>query len=174
MVRCPRRGKSSRDTSRTRSIARIRRLTADAQIPALLAYARHGRPYLREGRGYLYLNQTRSLDSPERVIWKVGETKNLGRRRKQYDACDVITQHRWFLAFHVQKRLLAERIIQLSFLSQSAGGERVRFDRRCPCGHRHREYVYFPNGKSVDDVVAIIFDALALLGETNFTIKRLD
>ncbi|KAK7053673.1 hypothetical protein R3P38DRAFT_3171007 [Favolaschia claudopus] len=155
------------------ALAKLRTLPADEQRRALIAFSLRGRPYLREGKGVIYLNSSTSLDHPKRTIWKVGETRDLVRRQEEYRRCDRSHPHTWFFAFHVQRRLLAERIVQLSFLSKSNGGKRVYFRRRCSCGHRHREYVWFPTPKSLSDIVTIIFDSLALIGETQISVEVL-
>ncbi|KAK7000585.1 hypothetical protein R3P38DRAFT_2797201 [Favolaschia claudopus] len=173
MPRLQAKSNPGRSPQEKRALAKLRKLAPDEQKRALIAFSLRGRPYLREGNGIVYLNSTISLDHPKRVIWKVGETRDLVRRREEYRRCDVSHPHTWFFGFHVQRRLLAERVIQLSFLSGSNGGKRVHFRRKCTCGHRHREYVWFATPKSLSDIVTIIFDSLAFIGETQISVEVL-
>ncbi|KAF8168647.1 hypothetical protein K438DRAFT_1983787 [Mycena galopus ATCC 62051] len=142
-----------------------RRLPPEAQIDALLTFERRGHGYLKEGKGVVYLNRLE-----HQMVWKVGESTDVVRRRREYRQCD---KHRWFYAFHVKKRLLAERVIQLTLLSNANGGQRFRFRNPCLCLRRHREYVSFSQQKSADDIVLLILQCLALIGETNVICEKL-
>ncbi|KAJ6504292.1 hypothetical protein C8R47DRAFT_1067221 [Mycena vitilis] len=105
-----------------------RRLPFIHQIPATIAY-RLCFPQAMEGFGAVYLNflfakadlqqfEARLISLDEllhRSYFKIGETTNLPRRQQQYRVCDRgAYQHHWVLAFHVPRRLIAEKVIYLA------------------------------------------------------------
>ncbi|KAJ7887774.1 hypothetical protein B0H14DRAFT_3430384 [Mycena olivaceomarginata] len=100
------RRKRTRTRVQERELARIRRLDPADQICALLAIKEDRVRYLREGPGTVYF--TGQLDDHGQLIVKWGVTSCLPRRQLEYEECGGAGQTRmWFVAFEVQRRLLA-------------------------------------------------------------------
>ncbi|KAJ7235741.1 hypothetical protein B0H12DRAFT_1238691 [Mycena haematopus] len=103
-----------RTPAQKRALVKIRRLKPLDQIHALLEPGVVS--YLREGPGHVYFTaqlpsntvREQRLDRlPDQFIVKWGESSCLPRRQLQYDRCAVDRTHMWFMAFQVERRLLA-------------------------------------------------------------------
>ncbi|KAJ7700963.1 hypothetical protein B0H14DRAFT_3527854 [Mycena olivaceomarginata] len=154
------RRKRTRTRVQERELARIRRLDPADQICALLAIKEDRVRYLREGPGTVYF--TGQLDDHGQLIVKWGVTSCLPRRQLEYEECGGAGQTRmWFVAFEVQRRLLAERVIRLGLIGQGYG--RVRFEEPCSCGTSHREYHWMRPGGSLEEIETIARECLSII-----------
>ncbi|KAJ7864270.1 hypothetical protein B0H14DRAFT_2574481 [Mycena olivaceomarginata] len=126
--------------------------------------------YLREGLGSVYFTGQR--DNRGELIVKWGETSCLSRRQLEYKECGGAGQTQmWFVAFEVQRRLLAERVIRLGLIGQGYG--RVRFEEPCSCGTSHCEYHWMRLGGSLEEIETIARESLAIIGEPMVIRKNL-
>ncbi|KAJ7194614.1 hypothetical protein GGX14DRAFT_576311 [Mycena pura] len=103
------------------------------KLIALLGEPDH---YVKEGEGSIYV--VVRIDPYGALQVKVGHTNCMDRRKNEYLRCES-TGHAVYWQFHckVEKRMLVERLIHLSFIDLNAIV--VRYP--CPgCGTRHREY----------------------------------
>ncbi|KAJ7771200.1 hypothetical protein B0H14DRAFT_2632463 [Mycena olivaceomarginata] len=148
----PKKRKRTRTRAQERELARIRRLDPADQICALLAIKEDRVRYLQEGPGTVYFTGQR--DDHGELIVKWGETSCLSRRQLEM----------WFVAFEVQRRLLAERVIRLGLIGQGYG--RVRFEEPCSCGTSHREYHWMRPGGSLEEIETIARECLATIEES--------
>ncbi|KAJ7805555.1 hypothetical protein B0H14DRAFT_3484975 [Mycena olivaceomarginata] len=143
----PKKRKRTRTRAQERELARIRRLDPADQICALLA--------IKEDR----------RDDHGELIVKWGETSCLSHRQLEYEECGGTGQTQmWFVAFEVQRRLLAERVIRLGLIGQGYG--RVRFEEPCSCGTSHREYHWMRPGGSLEEIETIARECLATIEES--------
>ncbi|KAJ6491083.1 hypothetical protein C8R45DRAFT_928906 [Mycena sanguinolenta] len=117
--------------------------------------------FLNEGPGAVYFT-VHQRDGGELIKW--GQSTDVPCRQLDYDACedDGGTQM-WVVAFEVEHRLIAERVIHLRLLQK--GYKRVRFYEPCSCGHRHREYHYMRPDGSLEDFETIARECLEELGK---------
>ncbi|KAJ7683292.1 hypothetical protein B0H14DRAFT_3535262 [Mycena olivaceomarginata] len=159
----PKKRKRTRTRAQERELARIRRLDPADQICALLAIKEDRVRYLQEGPGTVYFTGQR--DDHGELIVKWGETSCLSRRQLEYEECGGTGQTQmWFVAFEVQRRLLAERVIRLGLIGQGYG--RVRFEEPCSCGTSHREYHWMRPGGSLEEIETIARECLATIEES--------
>ncbi|KAJ7725589.1 hypothetical protein B0H14DRAFT_2641278 [Mycena olivaceomarginata] len=159
----PKKRKRTRTRAQERELARIRRLDPADQICALLAIKEDRVRYLQEGPGTVYF--TRQRDDHGELIVKWGETSCLSRRQLEYEECGGTGQTQmWFVAFEVQRRLLAERVIRLGLIGQGYG--RVRFEEPCSCGTSHCEYHWMRPGGSLEEIETIARECLATIEES--------
>ncbi|KAJ6484900.1 hypothetical protein C8R45DRAFT_931334 [Mycena sanguinolenta] len=116
-----------------------RKLKPRDQVRELLALKPRVR-YLREGPGAVYFTAA-------------GLSCVRGRQGMQM----------WVVAFEVEHRLIAERIIHLRL--REKGYERVQFHQLCSCGHRHREYYFLHLDGTLEDFESLAWECLVEIGE---------
>ncbi|KAJ7807512.1 hypothetical protein B0H14DRAFT_3483167 [Mycena olivaceomarginata] len=139
-----------------------RRLDPADQICALLAIKEDRVRYLREGPGTVYFTGQRDDHGQLIVKWEV--TSCLPRRQLEYEECGGAGQTRmWFVAFEVQRRLLAEHVIWLGLIGEGYG--RVLFEELCSCSTSHRKYHWMRPGGSLEEIEAIASECLAIIEE---------
>ncbi|KAJ7772341.1 hypothetical protein B0H16DRAFT_1451420 [Mycena metata] len=136
--------------------------------------ARHA--YKREGEGNLYV--TARIDEKiqqdyeaeripletflDQLEVKLGHTKAMKARQRQYKKCAKKQHLIWHHYYRADRRMLAERMIQLTL--DALGAQRAI--RACPgCGVRHREYYSFRSIGSYERLHRIIVSCLEALGQ---------
>ncbi|KAJ7702563.1 hypothetical protein B0H16DRAFT_1748217 [Mycena metata] len=143
-----------------------------ARVHAVLA--RHA--YKREGKGKLYVTaridgkihqdyeaEQISLETLlDHLEVKLGHTKAMKARQRQYRKCAKKQHLIWHHYYRTDRRMLAERMIQLTL--DALGAQRAI--RTCPgCGVRHREYYSFRSIGSYERLHRIIVSCLEALGQ---------
>ncbi|KAJ7907147.1 hypothetical protein B0H13DRAFT_1879858 [Mycena leptocephala] len=163
---------------RRHSLASIRRLpTYEAQFDALLA-SRRRRLYKREGPGKLYVTtripaaDIRNYEAGKltaaalvaKLEFKLGHTKSLARRRRQYRKCDKtqIQTHLWLWSYDVPHRYLAERMIHLRLFGRDA---QTLVHPCLGCGVQHREFFCLASVGGLAGLHRIVREVLGLLGQ---------
>ncbi|KAJ7705863.1 hypothetical protein B0H16DRAFT_1747006 [Mycena metata] len=143
-----------------------------ARVHAVLAR----RAYKREGKGNLYV--TARIDEKihedykgqripletflDHLEVKLGHTKAMKARQRQYKKCAKKQHLIWHHYYRADRRMLGERMIQLTL--DALGAQRVI--RRCPgCGIYHREYYSFRSIGSYERLHRIIVSCLEALGQ---------
>ncbi|KAJ7792822.1 hypothetical protein B0H14DRAFT_3498738 [Mycena olivaceomarginata] len=129
-----------------------RRLDPADQICALLAIKDDRLRYLREGPGSVYFTGQRD-DRGELIVKWGGDLLPVSQAARVRGVAGGAGQTQmWFVAFEVQRRLLA-------------GYGRVRFEEPCSCGTSHREYHWMRLGGSLEEIETIARESLAIIGE---------
>ncbi|KAJ7898794.1 hypothetical protein B0H13DRAFT_805032 [Mycena leptocephala] len=158
-------------------LALIRRLpTYEAQIAALLAQ-QHKRLYKQEGQGKLYVT-THIADADVRAYrgglltldglmnkleFKIGHTKHLARRQRQYLKCDDGQTHLWLWSYSADRRYLAERLIHLQLQRRHAKALVIA----CPgCNVHHREFYCLACIGGLRGLDGVVRKVVGSLGQT--------
>ncbi|KAJ7505956.1 hypothetical protein B0H11DRAFT_2220589 [Mycena galericulata] len=137
---------------------------------------RAARPFAKEGPGSCYnvacaketdiaLLRSGGLTEADflgRLVWKVGHTNDIPRRRREYRACDVGQRHIWICHWEVNRRLYCERLSQLN---QLVNGGKLIIDV-CPgCATRHREYFSFRSIGGFAAFTTLMTNVVNFMGE---------
>ncbi|KAJ7429085.1 hypothetical protein B0H11DRAFT_1946012 [Mycena galericulata] len=174
-------------------------ITAYARCPdrhiakkAAFIAKRATRPFAKEGAGSCYnvacaqnidialwkLGHITGVEFLSRLVWKVGHTNNVRRRRRDYAGCDAGQTHIWVCRWEINRRYycgnpvtffysfvysnVPERLTQLEELCN--GGEPVV--QICPgCGIRHREYLAFLSVGGFTNFTALMTGVITFMGE---------
>ncbi|KAJ7431144.1 hypothetical protein B0H11DRAFT_2262302 [Mycena galericulata] len=97
-----------------------------------------------------------------RLIWKVGHTNDIERRRQEYAKCVVGQTHIWVCRWEVTRRYYCERLAQLQQLCD--GGELV-IDLCLGCRVRHRQYFNFSSVAGFGQFTALMTGVITYMGE---------
>ncbi|KAJ7154996.1 hypothetical protein C8R43DRAFT_949949 [Mycena crocata] len=148
----------------------------------------HVHSFKNEGDGGVYINARRSrrrwmqyrsgrsnrLSASHALEVKVGHSKNLPRRVKDYRRCESDTQEIvWYGYFHAEKRMDVERRVHLAL--ERRGIHRVRgVCAGSRCKSDHKEYFPFRVIKSFSRLKAIIREEMGLAGETDMKFYKIN
>ncbi|KAJ7831374.1 hypothetical protein B0H13DRAFT_2371476 [Mycena leptocephala] len=99
-----------------------------------------------------------------KLEFKLGHTKSLARRRREYRKCDKtqIQTHLWLWSYDVPHRYLAERMIHLRLFGRDA---QTLVHPCLGCGVQHREFFCLASVRGLAGLHRIVREVLGLLGQ---------